>query len=211
MSLIRKGAEADLYSDSWNRLKIIRKVRGIKIYRIPQLDSEIRRARTIREVQLIHDAKLAGVPTPFIYMVDVEATTIVMQYIEGQRVKEILDYLKPDDQNRLCEYIGTLIGRLHNYGIVHGDLTTSNIIVTGNEKVFLIDFGLADYSKELEKRGVDLLLMRRSLYATHYHFAKECFDAVIKGYAFEMGEKTAKEVVNRIEEIAKRGRYAVER
>lgn len=211
MSLVRKGAEADLYYEIWHGLKIIRKIRGVKSYRIPQLDFEIRRARTGHEVQLIHDAKIAGVPTPFIYLVDVEATTIVMQYIEGLRVKEVLNSLKPDNREILCEHIGVLIGRLHRSGIIHGDLTTSNMIVAEDGKVVFIDFGLAEYSKELEKRGVDLLLMRRSLQATHYRYAKNCFEAVIKGYACEMGEKVAGDVVERVEEIAKRGRYAVER
>jgi len=209
--LIKKGAEADLYSDLWHGLKVVRKVRGAKAYRIPQLDFDIRRSRTMREAQIIHDAKLAGVPTPFIYMVDVEATTIVMQHIEGLRVREVLDSLSPSDRRRLCEHIGVLIGRLHDSEIVHGDLTTSNIIITGDGNVFLIDFGLAEYSGELEKRGVDLLLMRRSLQATHYLCAKECIDAVIEGYTCEVGERVAENVIKRAEEIAKRGRYATER
>lgn len=211
MLLIRKGAEADLYSDFWRGLKVVKKVRKAKAYRIPQLDVEIRRSRTGHEAQLIHDAKLAGVPTPFIYAVDVEASTIVMQYIEGPRVRDVLDSLPPSNRRKLCKRIGTLIGRLHSNGIVHGDLTTSNMIVAEDETVFLIDFGLAEYSKELEKRGVDLLLMRRSLQATHYLCAKECFNAVVEGYAGEMGEKVAKEVIGRVEEIVKRGRYAIER
>lgn len=207
MRLIRKGAEADLYSDFWYGLKVVRKIRKAKAYRIPQLDFGIRRSRTIHEAQIIHDAKKAGVPTPIIYMVDVKATTIIMQYIEGLRVKDVLDSLSPYKREKLCYRIGTLIGKLHNNRIIHGDLTTSNMIIVNN-KVFFIDFGLAEYSKELEKRGVDLLLMRRSIQATHYLFAKESLNAAIAGYAREMGERVAKTVLMRTEEIAKRGRYS---
>jgi TP53 regulating kinase-like protein len=211
MSLIRKGAEADLYLDYWHKLKVIRKVRKAKTYRLPQLDSEIRHLRTGREAQLIHDAKLAGVPTPFIYMVDVDASTIVMQYLEGRRIKEVLDSLPQDNQESLCKHIGTLIGRLHINGLIHGDLTTSNIIINEDRKVFFIDFGLAEYSQGLEKRGVDLLLMRRSLYATHHLYANNCFDAVVEGYSREIGEEETREVIGRLEKIAKIGRYVIER
>ncbi len=211
MVLIKKGAEADLYSDLWHGLKVVRKVRNAKAYRINQLDFEIRRSRTGREAQIIHDAKLAGVPTPFIYMVDIEATTIVMQYLEGPRVREVLDSLSKSHRRSICERIGILIGKLHNNGIIHGDLTTSNLITIGNSNIFLIDFGLAEYSKELEKRGVDLLLMRRSLNATHYLCARDCYDAVIEGYMHETGRRTTEDVIKRTEEISKRGRYAIER
>jgi TP53 regulating kinase-like protein len=192
--------------DFWYGLKVIKKVRRAKAYRIHQLDLRIRRSRTGREAQIIHDAKLAGVPTPLIYSVDIGTMTIIMQYIEGPRVKDVLNSLSFFDRKKLCEHIGILIGRLHHNGIVHGDLTTSNMIIN-DDNVFLIDFGLAEYSEELEKRGVDLLLMRRSLQATHYICAIECLEAIVKGYTGEVDKKNAKEVLKRTEEIAKRGRY----
>ena len=210
-SLIKKGAEADLYLVIWNDLKVIKKIRRKKSYRLPQLDLSLRRSRTGHEVQLMSDAKRAGVSTPFIYMVNVKATTIIMQYVEGPIVKEILNTLAHDERVQLCIDIGVLIGKLHNFGIVHGDLTTSNMIYTKNCKLFLIDFGLSEYSKELEKRGVDLLLAKRSLQSTHYRFEKECFEALFKGYSSEMGKTIAQEVLSRVEEISKRGRYAIER
>ena len=210
MLLIRKGAEADLYQNCWHGLKVVQKVRKAKAYRIPQLDFEIRSSRTGSEAQLIHDAKRAGVPTPLIYMVDTAATTIIMQFIEGPRVRETLDIMPPKDRKELCQRVGALVGKLHSSGIVHGDLTTSNIIISG-ETIFLIDFGLAEYSQELEKRGIDILLMKRSLQATHYSCAKECFDSIFQGYASVMGENISEEILNRIEEISRRGRYAIER
>jgi len=104
-----------------------------------------------------------------------------------------------------------LIGRLHNRGIIHGDLTTSNMILTSNGKVFFVDFGLGEQSEELEIRGVDLHLMKRALQSTHYKYAKECFDAVMEGYAETVGKEPAKNVLEKIQEIERRGRYVAER
>lgn len=207
--LIRKGAEANLYLEDWYGIRVIRKVRIPKSYRLSQLDFEIRRSRTIHEAQVMHDAKLAGVPTPTIYFIDVNRTFIVMEYIEGMRVKETLSLLSSEERRKLCRGIGKLIGSLHGNGIIHGDLTTSNMIITKNEKMFFIDFGLSEYSEEVEKRGVDIHLMKRALQSTHYKYARECFNSVMEGYTIEIGHETAKEVVKRIGEIEKRGRYSV--
>lgn len=209
--LIRKGAEADLYSEKWHGLNVIFKKRVRKKYRISQLDLKIRRSRTVHESQLIHDAKLAGVPTPVIYAVDTASTTITMQLIGGLRVKETLDNLDPKDREKLCLNIGELIGRLHKNGIIHGDLTTSNMIISDNGKVFFIDFGLGQHSKETEDRGVDLFLMKRALQGAHHRCAEECFNTLMKGYAKEIGADVAKEASKKVEEISRRGRYVAER
>lgn len=211
MKLLRKGAEAELYLDTWRGLQVVRKIRRVKLYRLPQLDSAIRRSRTVHEAQIMHDAKRAGVTTPLMYMVDMEQTTIVMEYIAGPRVKEVLAQLPVAERRRLCELVGRLIARLHQRNIVHGDLTTSNMIHVGPEQIVMIDFGLAEYSGELEKRGVDLLLLRRTLHSTHHLHARCCFEAVIDGYRQIMGDDLTEQVVQRIKEIAGRGRYIVER
>lgn len=209
--LIKKGAEADLYSEKWHGLNVILKKRVRKKYRISQLDLEIRCSRTVHESQLIHDAKLAGVPTPVIYAVDTASTTIIMQRIEGLRVKETLDNLDLKDREKLCSNIGELIGRLHKNGIIHGDLTTSNMIISDEGKVFFIDFGLGEHSKETEDRGVDFFLMKRSLQGAHHQYAEECFNSLMKGYAKEIGADVAKEVFKKVEEISRRGRYVAKR
>ncbi|MDQ1280971.1 MAG: regulating kinase and related kinase [Thermoproteota archaeon] len=211
MPLIRKGAEADLFLEDWYGLKTIRKMRKQKAYRITSLDTSIRRERTSHEAQIMHEAKLAGVPTPTIYMVDMATTSIIMEYIEGTRIKEALNELSSIKRENLCNLLGQLVGKLHLKGIIHGDLTTSNMIEGMNDKIFIIDFGLAEYSEELEKRGVDLLLLKRALQSTHYAYAKECYDAVVKGYSKEMKNEATKEVTQRVKEIENRGRYAVER
>ena len=107
--------------------------------------------------------------------------------------------------------IGELIGRLHKNGIIHGDLTTSNMILNSEGTIFFVDFGLGEKSKELEARGVDLHLMKRALQSTHFRFAEECFNSVIEGYSKVLGCETAKNVLDKIKQIEKRGRYIAER
>jgi TP53 regulating kinase-like protein len=209
--LIKKGAEANLYLEDWHNRKVILKRRISKEYRIQEIDKKIRSQRTVHEPQMIHKAKEAGVPTPTIYMIDILDTTIIMEFIEGMQVKQILGNLSSKERHNLCRHIGSLIGRLHTHGIIHGDLTTSNMILTHNGKVVFVDFGLSEHSAELETRGVDLHLMKRAFQSSHFKYAKECFDAVMEGYGDFMGEDVAEDVSEKILEIEKRGRYVSER
>jgi TP53 regulating kinase and related kinases len=210
-TLLKKGAEANLYLTQWHGHQVIIKHRQPKTYRPAQLDSWIRHQRTTREPQLMHEAKLAGVPTPLIFLVDVENAVIVMEYVKGQQVKKVLDSATATERHALCLTIGELIGKLHGYGVVHGDLTTSNMILCCDGKVYLIDFGLGEKTVELEAQGVDLHLLKRALESTHFEFAGECFKAVIEGYANVLGQDAKERVLEKIREIEKRGRYVADR
>ena len=205
LRLVAKGAEADILLDpDWNGVKAIIKRRGEKRYRVPELDREIRRSRTIHEASIIHRAKEAGVPTPLIYQVSPEGAAIVMELVEGEKVRDIVDRLGEDKRKTLFRAIGEKAGLLHGAGIIHGDLTTSNIIRSSGRVVF-IDFGLGEMSTETEKRGVDLNLMYRMITSTHYEHTEELFEAFKEGYKATLEE--ADEALERMEEIARRGRY----
>jgi TP53 regulating kinase-like protein len=206
MRLIAKGAEADLWLDpDWNGRRAVVKRRVEKQYRHPEIDRELRRMRTLREAEIIHRAKGAGVPTPVIYQVDPEEATMVMEYVEGRRLRDVVTELNPKERLHLFRVAGLQAAKLHRAGIIHGDLTTSNMILAGRRIVF-VDFGLAELSEEEEKRGVDLHLMRRMLQSTHFQYAEELLSAFLEGYREEMGEETYA-VLRRMEEIARRGRY----
>ncbi len=209
--LIKKGAEANLFLETWEDRKVIMKRRLPKKYRLPEIDEKIRTHRTIHESQLIHNAKEAGVPTPTIFMIDLVDSNIVMEFIDGEQVKQALDSLSSKKRQRLNKHIGELIGRLHSSEVFHGDLTTSNMILTPTGKVVFVDFGLGERTGELELRGVDLHLMKRAFQSTHFRYADECFSAVLEGYAKVVGDKTTKEVLKKIREIEERGRYISER
>jgi len=195
----------------WYGLKVVRKVRVPKLYRVAELDATLRRTRTVHEASIMHDAKRAGVTTPLIYLVDIEGTAIIMQYVEGIRLKEYLETSKMEERLKVCRALGDRVGRLHSYGIVHGDLTTSNVIVKDNGGIVLIDFGLAEYSRELEKRGVDILLGQRVFNSTHHGYGAACYKAFLEGYRDRVGSEEADRVEERVKQIARRGRYAVER
>ncbi|MEM1565029.1 MAG: KEOPS complex kinase/ATPase Bud32, partial [Candidatus Bathyarchaeia archaeon] len=167
--------------------------------------------RTIHEAQLMHEAKKAGVPTPTIYFVDMRDSTIIMEFIEGKQLKQLLGEISAENRQHLCRKVGELIGKLHKYGIVHGDLTTSNMIQARDGKIFFVDFGLGEKTRELEAKGVDLHLMKRALQSTHFKFAEECFKSVIEGYASILDGETVKNVLDKIGEIERRGRYIAER
>jgi len=211
MVLIKKGAEANLYLEDWHNRKVIMKRRHPKKYRIPELDLTIRTQRTVHEPHIIHKAKEAGVPTPTIFMVNVADANIIMEFVEGKQIKEVLDNVSKEERLSLCKLIGKLIGRLHKNGIIHGDLTTSNMILTPTGKVVFVDFGLSERSIELEPKGVDLHLMKRTFHSTHYKHAKDSFKAVMDGYAETVGNEDAKKVTAKIREIEKRGRYVADR
>jgi TP53 regulating kinase-like protein len=159
----------------------------------------------------MHEAKKAGVPTPLVYLVDVEDATIIMQYVDGRQVKQLLSEVTERERQQLCFRIGCLIGVLHKRGIVHGDLTTSNMILDGNGKVFFVDFGLGEKTVELEARAVDLHLMKRALQSAHFEFADGCMRSVIEGYTSIVGVEVSKKLTEKVGEIERRGRYVGER
>jgi len=213
MTLIKKGAEANLMLEDFRDAlhpagegRVVVKHRISKQYRVPELDTRLRDSRTALEAKLLSDAKRAGVPTPVVYEVDRVGTRLVMEFVEGEQVKTFLEGLEPAEGRKLCELIGEQIARLHSAGIVHGDLTTSNMIRARGGKIYFVDFGLGEYTPSVEARGVDLHLLKRTLQSTHHRVAAEAFEAVLDGYKRELG-KVAGEVIRRVEEIERRGRY----
>ncbi|MGQ9788959.1 MAG: Kae1-associated kinase Bud32 [Candidatus Hadarchaeaceae archaeon] len=211
--LIKKGAEANLYLEPFTRVlhqagkgKVVVKARIKKSYRIAELDIRLRESRTAQEAKLLFDAKRAGVPTPAVYEVDKSKMRIVMEYVEGRQAKLVLDKLGPAERRRLCHLIGKYIARLHRSGIIHGDLTTSNMIVKPEGKVYFIDFGLGGYNSSIEERGVDLHLMKRALQSIHFRIADRAYLDILLGYQEEFGEG-AEEIIERAKDIESRGRY----
>jgi TP53 regulating kinase and related kinases len=209
--LLKKGAEASLFLMDWHERRVVVKVRVPKRYRPPELDVQIRSYRTIHEPQLMHEAKAAGVSTPLIYMVNVPESSITMEYIEGQQLKQVLNTVSKDKRKDLCVKIGKSTAKLHKHGLIHGDLTTSNMILTPDDRIFFVDFGLGEKNIETEAKGVDLHLLKRALQSTHYMFWEECFQNVLCGYTSILGVEAAEKVYEKIKEIERRGRYVEER
>ncbi len=207
MRLLTRGAEASVYLGDWFGEEAVFKVREPKQYRHPVLDSKIRRLRTLHEASFIAEARRLGVATPLIYFVDQERGEIVMQFLHGRRLKEIID---GDDGAEVvemwCREVGRYIARLHVGRVIHGDLTTSNFIVVG-DRLALIDFGLAFYSTRLEDQAVDLHLLDMVAESAHHGSFERVTEAVLEGYREVMGAGEAEKVLRQLKEVERRGRY----
>lgn len=207
MEVVARGAEAVLYADVLEGRKVLVKERVRKGYRLPRIDERLRRERTNHEVKLLTDARAAGVPTPQLLDVDMASSKITMEFVEGERVKELLEHARPAQAEKTCEQIGESVGKLHSRGITHGDLTTSNMIVQKDTgRIYFIDFGLGGYSKRVEDKAVDMKLLHDALKAAHYKILKRCWRSIVEGY--RRAYKNAEEVIEQIEEIEGRMRYA---
>lgn len=208
--LLQKGAEASLYLGTWFGKEVIFKQRIPKEYRIKQIDEQLRLSRTLNEARALIRVKNYGINVPQVYEIDVDSSTIIMKYINGKKLKDILPIL---DQKKREEYffiVGTYISRLHQNGHVHGDITTSNIIITPNQEVFLIDFGLHQYSDTIEDKSVDLHLFKRVLISSHGDYSNTCFRSFLNGYRSEYlnnDSKTHVQIIKNIKVVESRGRY----
>lgn len=202
-NMMEKGAEANIYPGSWLNQEVIIKERISKSYRITEIDRKLRKSRTKSEAKLLHLAKTCRVTTPLLYDIDKEKMTITMEKMQGNPVKDVFkDYKLPEIQS-LCVKIGERIARLHNCGIIHGDLTSSNLILNDSDVVF-IDFGLGKISDLVEDKGTDLLVFKKALSGIHYNIASESFQSILKGYR---EADNYQEILAKIEEIEDRGRY----
>ena len=190
--LIAKGAESNIIKSSYMGQNAVIKARIPKSYRIPEIDSKIRKSRCKLEAKLLSDAKRAGVRTPILYDVDLAQKSILMEAIDGVMLKDVID-------EDLSFKVGEEISKLHSADIIHGDITSSNIMLQGNDLVF-IDFGLGRYSDLIEDKAVDLLVLKKSLQSIDYEKAVSYFGNVLDGY----GDS---KIIEKINEIEHRGRY----
>jgi Kae1-associated kinase Bud32 len=170
------------------------KTRVRKDYRIPELDTKLRKERTRLEAKIQSDARRAGVPTPIIEAVD--GFSITMERIEGLPVSSSMN-------EAVAEEIGEVLCALHSAGIVHGDPTTRNMILSAR-RVYLIDFGLSSYDRSLEARGVDVHVFFQTLQATDERF-DTLKGAFVSGYARNCLDSAL--ILKKVNEIKERGRY----
>jgi len=202
MQIIQRGAEAVLYLEEREGKKVLVKDRLPKGYRIPQLDDRIRMQRTRHEESLLLKAKRAGVHTPNI--VDAGESKLVIEWIDGKKLKDSLNGMPRGQRVGIYRLIGESIGRLHSAGIIHGDLTTSNMIFKDNG-LYIIDFGLGKISGKIEDQAVDLYLLYEALKSTHLRLLDEAWKNILKAY--KQNYAKSNEVLARIVKIERRRRY----
>lgn len=183
---------------------VVQKQRVKKAYRIKQIDDLLIASRTREEAKLMIEARSHGVSVPLIYDVDLSNGSITMDYVAGNRVKDILNMVDESERKRICFKIGESIASLHNHDIIHGDITTSNMILY-QDRIYLIDFGLGCKNIEVEVKGVDLHVLMEAFESTHSKYSY-CFEDVFKGYE-QQYKGNASEVMEKIKDIVQRGRY----
>ncbi len=203
MDLVKRGAEGDIFSLEWNGRPSILKTRKTKAYRHPELDKRIRRLRTIHESGIISFVKSFGVPSPLIYFVDAKRCDIIMQRIGGTPVHD----LDPEEIISCARPIGVIVGLLHKNGVMHGDPTTSNFILSDGT-VRVIDFGLAIRTVKPEDHAVDLRLIKEILNSAHAQIMQDAWRELLCGYESAAGAAGLQRALKLVSVIEGRGRYA---
>jgi TP53 regulating kinase and related kinases len=210
---IAQGAEAKIIlSDNE-----ITKDRISKSYRLPELDEKIRKRRTKAETKLLTKAaEIINAPLP---ESQEDKFKIKMPYINGQRLSEHLNSFPLPKQKQICKQIGESVAKLHDADIIHGDLTTSNMILaTSNgvgsragtsspQKIHFIDFGLGYISAKHEDKAVDLHLLKQALEAKHFEHWEELFEVITKAYTNGRVGGAPAITLERLKAVEKRGRY----
>lgn len=204
--------------------KYIVKYRPHKSYRHPILDAQLTKHRTLAEARLLQRlATIDNVNCPNLIAVDARAGLIWMEFI-GEELKDgqlssLKNWLWQYNQDptaavtseveTMLKSVGKEIGSLHLNDLIHGDLTSSNIVIQ-KQKAYLIDFGLGSLSTLVEDKAVDLYVLERAMLSTHPLYAEKYNQWLLEGYTSvytgKQNQKKLKEVLNRYEDVRMRGR-----
>ncbi|TID13006.1 kinase-like protein [Venturia nashicola] len=144
LSLITQGAEALIYKTHLLNptTTVALKYRPKKSYRHPALDAKLTRGRILAEARVMMRLRKEGVGVPAIMGMSWEEGWLGMEWINGGCVRAVLDWWfraqevegkSKDEGNEvvlvLMRKIGRVVGKMHEVGVTHGDLTTSNLMV----------------------------------------------------------------------------------
>lgn len=195
MVILARGAEA-IIEHSGDR--IIKK-RPSKSYRHELIDKRLRKSRTRREAKVLTKLAAADIPAPILLDMDDKDMRIEMSYLDGRRLRDRLD----EHPRSYAEQVGMLVASMHENHIIHGDLTTSNMLVV-QEKIHLIDFGLSFFSHKVEDMAVDLNVLHRTIEATHNKLLGIVWRHIIWSYRRHF--EGADEVLARLDKVQSRGR-----
>lgn len=215
MKLIKQGAEAKIYEGVFCGTPIVVKERFPKKYRLREIDDELRNKRLTQEVRALQRCRRVGVPTPAVLHVEKDTCKLYLERIEGGTLRDTIkremsnsgSYTKVEP---LIDRVGEYLAKMHNSGIVHGDLTTSNIMLRDeDDKLFLIDFGLAIHSQSVEDKAVDMYVLERAFLSTHPS-SEKLFEKLLSAYKQHAGAKQdTSKVLNKLNEVRMRGRKRV--
>mmetsp|Transcript_15384 Transcript_15384/g.46444 ORF Transcript_15384/g.46444 Transcript_15384/m.46444 type:complete len:237 (-) Transcript_15384:231-941(-) len=202
-----QGAESRVWEGEMSGRPCVIKERFSKKYRHPALDLKLTTSRLKQEARGIIKARKLGVLTPVLYHVDVVDAKIHMERVEGHTLKRMLHEktLAGEELNKVLEQLGKVIARLHDGGVVHGDLTTSNLIVrTLDGALVVIDLGLSQQSTLAEDKAVDLYVLERAFISAHSADGDGLWEVVLASY--KASSKWWNPTLNKFAEVRMRGR-----
>lgn len=226
LTVLSQGAEALVLSTPTHPYSAkpgtyIVKFRPRKPYRHPKIDALITRSRTVGEAKFMAKLRAVGVPAPALVLLDVANGVIVMECVgdvlsDGsvKSVKNYLWLLEKDggectgrEVEALLREVGRAIGKLHLHDMIHGDLTSSNILLQRGT-AYLIDFGLSSYSALAEDRAVDLYVLERAVMSTHCAYADTYNAWLLAGYeeAHAKNKSKHRETMKKLDDVRLRGR-----
>ncbi|XP_073843862.1 TP53 regulating kinase [Musca autumnalis] len=219
VEILKQGAEGRLYVGEFKGERCLIKERFVKKYRHHELDTQITRQRMKAESKAATRCQSAGILAPRILHMDLGERKLYMEYFDKAiTAKQYIQNIVATESNAeevlktLCTSIGSIIGKMHANNIIHGDLTTSNILINPKEgtenfesyDIIFIDFGLSHYNQGTEDKGVDLYVLERALLSTHSE-QPYLFENILQAYRKECG-KDEESVVAKFEEVRARGR-----
>jgi TP53 regulating kinase and related kinases len=206
---LARGAEGVLTHVTYLGRSAVRKTRFPKSYRHPELDTKLTGRRLAQEARALLRLRKAGVRVPALYAIEQASAAIVMEFVEGAMVKDYLRKAAKKEADAALRAAGAAVRIMHDAGYVHGDLTTSNMIVAEGPgcNVVLIDFGLSSTSDAEEDKAVDLYVLERAVVSAHPEQAvvlnEVFFDAYFGAGA---GREEAVLTAVRLEDVRSRGR-----
>lgn len=220
IEVIKQGAEAKLFLGEFNGQQCLIKERFQKNYRHPDLDAQLTKERMRAESKAISRCTAAGILTPKIFHMDLNERKIYMEYLDKSitakvYINEIVPSIESAETretklSELAKRIGDVVGKMHFNNIIHGDLTTSNILLNPTSDdlstydLIMIDFGLANYGQSGEQKGVDLYVLERALLSTHSG-VPTLFGVILDAYK-DANAKNWPGIIQKFEEIRARGR-----
>uniref|UniRef100_A0A3Q3W7R2 non-specific serine/threonine protein kinase n=1 Tax=Mola mola TaxID=94237 RepID=A0A3Q3W7R2_MOLML len=185
--LIKQGAEARVYRVEFLGRPTIVKERFPKRYRHPSLDDKLTHRRTVQEVRSILRCRRAGISAPVVYFVDYTSHCIFLEEIVGSLT--VRDHIISIQQSNSCkmlqldqlaEKVGQILAKMHDEDVIHGDLTTSNMLL---------------------RQGMQSDL--KAFLSTHPN-TEVLFEKLLKSYAASSKKSSA--VIKKLDEVRLRGR-----
>ncbi|KAJ2842563.1 serine/threonine-protein kinase bud32 [Coemansia brasiliensis] len=201
--LIRQGAEARVFKTTVDGREVIAKQRFSKGYRHPDLDFKLTRGRLNQEARSLIRCRENGIAVPEVIRLDKDSSTLFIEFIQGPTLKEWIFANRDEQQEKqTMTRVGQILHCMHSHNIIHGDLTTSNMIMDAAGELVMIDFGLSQISSSAEDKAVDLYVLERAFVSTHPN-SERLFAGVLEAYGCD---DASQGVLRRLEDVRMRGR-----